>query len=132
MNMIKQTATVLLFCIGLTLISCKETTTFTKVFENNTQDTVTVSFKSISAYNYSNSFEVLPGKSEDFYIRDEVGEHPNNYSCMDDLERLTLTFSSGRTFKKDLNDDNTWVLSSSGSKDLEEKCILIINEEYLE
>lgn len=132
MKKIKKIFALMTLPVCLVLISCESEAVYTKILDNQTGDTVTITYSSV--YGFSGTVEILPGQKEVFYNNGKLGAGiDKSYGCLDDLESISLTFSSGRTLKLDPEDVGNWERKSREDRqESEEICTFRVSEADLE
>jgi uncharacterized protein YcfL len=115
----------------LMLHGCEGGTTFTKIFDNRSSETITIQVYSL--HGNENPITIAPGVSKEIYWYDKMGLFAgDDYQCTDEIDSVKISITNDKTLTKDIQNPNQWIRESSDGRKATEKCTFIVADSDLQ
>lgn len=109
------------------MFSCKGGTTFTKIIDNKSTETVTI--KTFTTIYGEQNHIIKPNEAKTIYLYDkERGFVDDTYSCIEEFDSIEFSLSNNKTLVKDILNEGNWENESSGGRNAQEKCTFSISD----
>lgn len=127
-----QKKSYIFFFIGMIfLFSCEGGTTFSKIINNKSTETISV--KTITLVGGDQTLIISPNESKTiFFYDDERGFVDDSYNCIQEFDSIEIGISNNKTLVKNILQSDNWERESSGGRNSKEKCTFVISDEDLE
>ncbi len=123
--------TSILITVILTIMSCEGGTTFTKIVENNSSETIALKVY-INIFSEAQDIEIEPNQSKTIFVFDnERGFADSEYDCASEIDSIRVTTTNGKILTKDILKGDNWTRESKGGRNAKETCTFQIAEEDL-
>jgi hypothetical protein len=109
------------------MFSCEGGTTFTKIIDNKSTETVTI--KTFTTIYGEQNHIIKPNEAKTIYLYDkERGFVDDTYSCIEEFDSIEFSLSNNKTLVKDILNEGNWENESSGGRNAQEKCTFSISD----